>query len=434
MSATVREELARAQLEQEDAANAALGAGKVPRNASATAGALSIAKIRVSGSIDLALTKLGNAETEITTQSEKVTDQLLALKGDEQMKGEVSALCTTNEETKTDALKEIAVIVVNVKRLKELVAAAQQLEDLVPIKKELPEAMKKITQGKIKEWNAAVRTSKTLAEQKKRKSGLLSAPVDGSAVVPAKYAGRHGIENIPEFGAGWGEALCGFKACTARPKGNEDIVAELNTLPAGKAAIKKVNEHLTSSQWGVLPVVADAKGKKFVKKLKSGIDPALFQSMALPSCDWSTRVFEIQFFGCRQYFVNVALGHFGCVECRLVLSGSETIFAVNHQHVPGNTLADKRGFLNTCADMDFAAVMARGFRMESDGSAVAIIPSGFFFVTLSQDVRGVRWSCAGDDSDRTRVQDMVQKMVSSIAEFSQPSSGYPAMLEFLDSA
>ena len=180
-------------------------------------------------------------------------------------------------------------------------------------------------------------------------------------------------------------------------------------------------------------MLEDAKGRKVEKLLKASFDPTLFTRQALPQQEWAPSVCQVQLCGMRPHSIQYGGTHFGCMECWLVVSGSETVFCLPPAVIPGSDFAQKRVYLQSCNGEAFKAIMVQGFAAKSDGASLLVVPSGMFTVILSGDVRGVRWSVASDERDNQRVKEFLAGMIAAFPEFAKASSGYPAFHNYLDS-
>ena len=122
-------------------------------------------------------------------------------------------------------------------------------------------------------------------------------------------------------------------------------------------------------------------------------------------------------------------------ECRVCLSGQETIFGVPLADCIGDTLADKRMWFYYASAAELNSIVKeKGWCVTHDESQAVVIPSGTVTViTSSTGCRGIRWSITSDDGDLKRAQFMLERMLEVFAELRTPTLGMTSFLEYMKS-
>ena len=229
------------------------------------------------------------------------------------------------------------------------------------------------------------------------------------------------------------EAKAGVRVSTQLPVVDEDPVGGILSLPMTRTIRKSIDKHLLDNMWGVAPYLDAGKKKKVEKFLKKAYDATLFTSLSLPDADWAKKVFGMEYFGMKEYFVNIGATPFGCMEARLVLSGEEAMMGVAYEKIPGDDFKHKRNWLWTASVEQLEiAIKDSGFYVVNKPPQLLVVPSGFMTSSFSEGgAFGVRWSLSSDASDTTRVRYMLQQLLSSHPEMRGPSLGFSSFLAFL---
>ena len=164
-------------------------------------------------------------------------------------------------------------------------------------------------------------------------------------------------------------------------------------------------------------------------------DPSVVTMLPLPreNVEWSKKVYAREVFGFQKGFVNISVPHFGCMECRLVFEGEETIIGLPVADIPGPSLKEKRAFLFSASVDQLEPLIAKGFCVHHDQTHAVINPSGFLHIYLTDPgAIGMRWSVSSDQGDNLRVGRMLQYLTTSFREMAIPSAGYTSFLAFLE--
>ena len=169
------------------------------------------------------------------------------------------------------------------------------------------------------------------------------------------------------------------------------------------------------------------------KALRLSFEPGLLSEHALPSnSDWSPKIFQKQLFGMNQGFVHISLPHYCMMEGRLILEGKETIFGIAVESVPGESLRDKRSWLNIADQMQLQELTTKGWCVQHTSSHLAVLPSGFFHILLAEEnTICLRWSISSDEADNKRVEHLLLQLVSDYKELGDPSKGYKGLIMYL---
>jgi len=441
VTAGVKAEMARLQLEQEDAMAAALACGenggptvKVPN-----AHGVQIMKVKVMAAITIMITNIDKQIAEVAADEDKLTTELLALEGDESVKNMVNRLCQTNTELSTNAAGYLKQLKNDVLELKRGLHEQEDYKAVEETKKSLSAIGKKLTKEAVKSWRAAVRTTTTSIESHKRGTALSRTEAVAPGDAPVRYRALLAVTgSLPITSAGF-EAKAGIKACLVPPKAHADVVEILGKVPFIKQASKRLTDFLKKEALCVINVESDAKGKKLLKTLKTHFDSIFFTALMTPNEAWAEHIYSVQVYGSRKHSITTGPAAFCCTECRLVLTGSETVIGLPDGDVPGSDFLSKRNWLDAAGTEDLILALSQSqnsFCTSHNGSSMLVIPSGFLLVYVStgtEGTTGLRWSVSGCTNDSNRVCRTLKASVEAFKELADPKSGYPAFLRYLDS-
>ena len=179
----------------------------------------------------------------------------------------------------------------------------------------------------------------------------------------------------------------------------------------------------------------DGQRKKIDKVLVKAFDPSVVTMLPLPqqAAEWSKKVYAREIFGFQKGFVNICVAHFGCMECRLVFEGSETIIGLPVSDIPGPSLKEKRAFLFSATVDQLEPLISKGFSVHHDQTRMVILPSGYIHIYLTDPgVVGMLWSVSSDGIDNLRVARMLQDLTQRFRAMANPSAGHTSFLSFLE--
>jgi hypothetical protein len=74
-----------------------------------------------------------------------------------------------------------------------------------------------------------------------------------------------------------------------------------------------------------------------------------------------------------------------------------------------------------------------GFALEHDSTKLAVLPTGFIYIIVSQASVGLRWSLSSDESDTNRVKLGLTNLIHSFPEMGNASTGCKQFLDWLSS-
>jgi hypothetical protein len=145
-------------------------------------------------------------------------------------------------------------------------------------------------------------------------------------------------------------------------------------------------------------------------------------------------IFAPQFFQHRVKGSDVlASTHFGLIDVRLTLVGSEVIFGVKHDCLTGDTLKEKQKTLTQMsAGPLLQLVAAHGFCYVSKPGTAIAIPCGYALVVLNndkKDTHGLRWQLVGSEKRRADSVAILSKLVQSWPAFEKGL--HSTLLKFL---
>ena len=228
------------------------------------------------------------------------------------------------------------------------------------------------------------------------------------------------------------EAKGGLKACLLSPKTGQDPAAEIMKLSYIKKGQKELTEHIKSNHWGVWQLKEEPKAKKINKMLDAGFDPNVRAKVLLPAVEWARMVFDTVMFMTGVVHVHVGLGHFCCMEARLLFEGSEIVLGIPQEKIPGSNIKEKRKHLFSATIDTLSALLAQGgFMHMHDSSKLLVLPTGFLFVFVSTGACGLRWALSSDDADTERVKAQLSALMLAFPEMKNPSTGHAQLLDWL---
>ena len=228
------------------------------------------------------------------------------------------------------------------------------------------------------------------------------------------------------------EAKGGLKACLLGPKSGQDPACEIHKLSYIKKGQKELTEHMKSNHWGVWQLKEEPKAKKVNKMLDTGFDQNVRAKMLLPALDWAKMVFETVMWMTGVGHVHVGMGHFCCMEARLLLEGKEIVLGIPLEKIPGSNMKEKRKHLFSATIDTLTTLLGQGgFLHEHDSSKLLVLPTGFMFVFVSTGACGLRWAVSSDDADTERVKAHLSALIHAFPEMKNPSTGHGQLLDWL---
>ena len=231
------------------------------------------------------------------------------------------------------------------------------------------------------------------------------------------------------------EAKNGHRGANVGPAADTDPSDVIGRHAKTKKAFKDLNLHLRNHSSGLVDISDQPTLNKFQKEIKKSFDATVVTVLVLPpDQDWTKKVFSMQYLGQAANFVSIGFHKMCLTECRLLIEGEELIMGLPLQAIPGPSLLEKRRwvFMQT-VDALAQVVSEHGWMWKHDSTTLAIVPSGFVVVIVSQKgCKGVRWSVGADEADTLRVKMQLQDMIASFPESGNPSTGYQLILSWLN--
>ena len=292
----------------------------------------------------------------------------------------------------------------------------------------------------IRVWNSKVRVTQTFVEVQKRrhhakKAGTAAGQEDAippQLKVLQQIAAKKTVDETFNMGSLF-EAKAGLRAAVVVPR--KDVVADIEKCTFTKSTLKKLKVHLKNNGWGIFAVDDAAKRKRYEKILCDSTDPSLFTKLSLPNVDWAAKIFRFEFVGMQKLFSMPMFPHFGLMEARLCIQGSETIMGMRTDSCPGEDLNTKRQWLASVKGEDLEEVLERGgWIVTHDGSEVVVVPSGcVYLIYTTEESIVLRWSMSSDEACLTRTKHQIAGMLSAFKDIALPSTGYGAFSTFINS-
>ena len=122
------------------------------------------------------------------------------------------------------------------------------------------------------------------------------------------------------------------------------------------------------------------------------------------------------------------------MEGRLLLEGTEHIFGIKTDLVPGNSIREKKAFLYTMSSefLNDALSSSQAFFYILLPGIMFTIPSDYMVcVASATNTKGVRWSLSADDNDSARVKKVLTAVLASFPELRGMDKGYQQFCDFL---
>ena len=198
-----------------------------------------------------------------------------------------------------------------------------------------------------------------------------------------------------------------------------------------KRAKKELATLLKNEDWGV-SLIMPADQKKIVKAFRPCYDEGIFAERKIPSSlDWCEKVYCKQFFSLRAGAVQIGFPHFGSMEARVLLEGSEVVAGILYDKAPGANMREKRAHLFSANETEINRLVADGGWVAWHEDKVLVVPAGYICITAGDDQFGIRWSLSADAADQHRVQAALTRTVESFPEMKNPSLGIAQFNDWL---
>jgi hypothetical protein len=402
---------------------------------------------------DLAQAKLGVAKSDIDGDHEHEKPPKFKLTSDHNATVEVVAklfaagnLSAVVNEAKTEFANKMTEAVAQLSDAEDSVASIlrsmagwQQVEDLSREKREADDVFKGLSKGPCKEYRLCfTQFNKVLKsiDRDKTLADAAAANVEQPVVVPPLYAIMYALaaEGNINVSASFFEAKSGLRGALVAPLAGTDAIQEIEKFAKTKKAMRDLASHLKSNKTGVLPMTDVPAKRKLLKELRKSFDVSLFSQLVLPQQEWTPLVYDPQYFASTVGWVHVGYTHMCCCECRAMLKGDEVIMGFSPESIPGLTIKDKRKNIYAMTIDDVKRALNRGgFLFAHDSTKIAVLPSGYIYVTCSSDSRGLRWSFSSDEADTQRVKMDLTLLLQCFPEIGNSSTGYSQLLAWLNS-
>ena len=125
--------------------------------------------------------------------------------------------------------------------------------------------------------------------------------------------------------------------------------------------------------------------------------------------------------------------HFGLIDVRLTLEGSETIFGVTHEVLTGENPKEKHSTMCHMRAGEFLKLVEKsGIVFQSKPKVSVILPPGFAIVILNmndRDVHGLRWEVTGSQQIMKGTVAFLDELVATYPSLATES--HAALAKFL---
>ena len=169
--------------------------------------------------------------------------------------------------------------------------------------------------------------------------------------------------------------------------------------------------------------------------MKKAFDPILFSKLALPDAEWTSKVYQPTFMGYNQGFTMAVLNPFGCMQTRLLFSGSEILIGVPLSQNPPKTIKATRKEMASLAVDQLVEYVNRhdGFAIKHGTDEAVALPSGFLTLTVATEpILGLFWNCSSDEADTRRVISSLTCLMDEFPEAANPSAGHIQFRDWLN--
>ena len=193
-----------------------------------------------------------------------------------------------------------------------------------------------------------------------------------------------------------------------------------------KKAVKDLKKHVTSRDYGT-STLSQKDDAELYKLLRTHMDAAAFQRFVIPKDNvmLEEKVCRLQWYAQREGSAIIGMNTFAAMEGRLIMDGDCHWIGIATDHVPGESLRDKRAALVRMAAEEMQALIeAHGWSLSATTGDVMITPSGFLCCVVAESiVYGMRWTVAADDADALHCMTGLMEIMAAYPETKQPSTG-----------
>ena len=345
-------------------------------------------------------------------------------------------------EAKIAALRDVVAVKEKMEVAGKKLQDAKTFSQLQDIKKEVMTIEKSVRKiESLQNFKKVVRQVRKFFSTASRKQSLAA---NEDAAVPdvllasdlhTKMESVHGVVKDHNVSSSLFEAKAGLRVATISLTSlNDSMRQALLACAPIKKAFKELGNQLKSEETAVKSFGDNAlvKIEKLLKKFLSAHD-GIFTKVCIPKeLEWGTKVYPVQAHAQRYGTCTASVLHFGAMESRLLLQGSQLIGGIPFEKVPGETLKDKRSYVFSCDQKSLQDLFQDGgWLLKLAEASVAVIPSGFLIVCSSTGTVGLRWSCCGDVADTARVIDTLSALLAAYPEMRSSRIGYAEFLDYI---
>eukprot|EP00928_Gymnodinium_smaydae_P033106 TRINITY_DN23809_c0_g1_i2.p1 TRINITY_DN23809_c0_g1~~TRINITY_DN23809_c0_g1_i2.p1 ORF type:complete len:745 (-),score=137.97 TRINITY_DN23809_c0_g1_i2:185-2365(-) len=435
----VRQEALRVQSENDDLLAATMATGgaddgkRKGKEQSAT-----LLCVRLTGDVKVVKQKLEDHVKSSKEAFESLQNDSEALPEDLQQSGKASV---QEVELKLSELTtKVAHATTQISQTMDQIGLATDTSAMNALKRKVDQLYRDLAKEVITPFGVKVRNTKKTLESSMRQfrsaqqaSPAVAAPSPPHPLIPILIRVDADVQD--ELSTSVFEAKGGHRMAVLEPA-QSDLKTKIETHAKVKKAAKAMTTHLLTHSSGVDPITDVSAEKKLFKVLKDNFDPGLFTKMIMPAdTTWVSKVFPLQYYGFNPNVVYGNAAHMGLMEFRFCLEGEMIIFGVEYARIPGSTFKDKRSYLlqsNHKQIFDIGKARYSFHHRQVPGQLV-VLPTGFFYIyaALEKGCTGIRWSLRGDGQCTNRTQLMLEEMLSSHPELSNPSQGYSQFKDWL---
>jgi len=417
---------------------------------------LGLQKTKLLNTISTSLQKLEDLKADITKDKSLVIEKIKEIYADEEgqlppanleMSNDVKAKCEQAITTISDTFMPQWVA------LQTSAEKATSTGDVRQVGIDIKDAAKPSEHADIKaakELLAGTKRHNTKEANKKQKgkdagergAAVVSAPVSCPAHAVLVALAEKLVQPF-NIALSLHEAKLGLRAAVVNAGKNrkgeflfpkEDIKKNFHV----KGIIKncKARNQKTGSTMVAGPMTDVSKMAKVQKILKSAFDPHTQTKLLLPQEEWASRVYAPEIFVTEPGHQYTFPTNNATCEARLYLEGFDCVMGVPYEAVQGQTLRDKRQYLNSLPIDRLEQLMkdSKGFLTKTnEPDKLYMFPSGFLLVNASNGSTCIRWGVSADDTDTQRVRLMAHNIIQSHPEFANGSQALGPFLGWLNS-
>ena len=400
---------------------------------------IALERVRVTGAVSLVKTKIAEMKIKLTSDH-NATVEVVA-----KMFAEGFSFFANDNEAKIDFAIKMNAAVTQLSDAEDIVASiladmagSHLVEDLCREKTDADHVLKGLSKGPCKKYRLSfTQFNKVLKsiDRDKTLADAAAANVEQPLVVPPFDAIMYALaaEGNINVSASFFEAKSGLRGALVAPLAGTHAIQVIEKFVNTKKAMRDLASHLKSNQTRVLPITDVPAKRKLLKELRKSFDVSLFSQLVLPQQDWTPLVYDPQYFASTVGWVQVGYTHMCCCECRVMLKGDEVIMCFSPESIAGITIKDKRKNIFAMTIDDVKRALNRGgFLIAHDSTNIAVLPSGYIYVTCSSVSRGLRWSFSSDEADTQRVKMDLTLLIQCCPEFGNSSTGYSQLLAWLN--